>query len=456
MFIFKPAWMSDNASKALDVVKKLKNQKTLIKVATEAPYADVRITALSMIGDQETIENFALHDSREDVRMAALQRLINQGVIEQVALSDNESKIREEAVRRVNSQEHLKQIALCDKDEAVRRAAIEGMKDETMLAEVAKSGYGKGADKVEAAEKLTDTTLIQAVIAQQDTALEIRMLLLKKAEYGDFRTRYYRLIAQDAEGRHYPLNMRAEAAREIHDFNLASSLRQKYEDSQQPVYAKMLMSRFVCPQTTREYFSNKDLYQAEANRRCKIARKLTNEKWLAEVCDYMIDHARDEYEKSVFNAVKAQVKDTETMARLIIAVDADNEANYCRETVSSVEWSMLSKIENPAILKDIAAKAKNWLIRYRACKLAGGHFFDGDAINKCKCTICEFEHHVESVNTAGDWKCEKCGGVVKTNPFVAGMPSATIYYNDGTDSWFRGYDGFIGNEHEYVRGFNLE
>jgi len=126
MGLFKPAWMSDNLSKALDIVKRLKNQKTLIKVATEAPYADVRITALSMIDDQGSIENFALYDSREDVRMAALQRLINQGVIEQVALSDNESKIREEAVRRVTSQERLKQVALCDKDEAVRRAAING------------------------------------------------------------------------------------------------------------------------------------------------------------------------------------------------------------------------------------------------------------------------------------------------------------------------------------------
>lgn len=232
MFIFKPVWMSDNVSKALDIVKKLKNQKTLIKVATEAPYADVRITALSMIDDQGSIENFALHDSREDVRMAALQRLINQGVIEQVALSDNESKIREEAVRRVTSQERLKQVALCDKDEAIRHAAIDVIKDESMLAEVAKSGYGKGADKVEAAEKLTDTTMIQAVTAQEDTAVEIRMLLLKKVEYGDFRTKYYRLIAQDAEGRHYPLNMRAQAAREIHDFNLASNLIQEYEDSQ--------------------------------------------------------------------------------------------------------------------------------------------------------------------------------------------------------------------------------
>lgn len=416
----------------------------------------MRITALSMIDDQGSIENFALHDSREDVRMAALQRLINQGVIEQVALSDNESKIREEAVRRVTSQERLKQVALCDKDEAVRRAAIDVIKDESMLVEVAKSGYGKGADKVEAAEKLTDTTMIQAVIAQEDTAVEIRMLLLKKVEYGDFRTKYYRLIAQDAEGRHYPLNMRAQAAREIHDFNLASNLIQEYEDSQQPVYAKMLMSRFVCPKTTREYFASKNLYQAEANRRSKIARKLTNEKWLAEVCDYMIDHARDEYEQSVFDAVKAQVKDTETMARLIIAVNVDNEANHCRETVSSIEWSMLSKIESPAILKDIAVKAKNRLIRYRACKLAGGHFFDGYAMNKCKCMICEFEHHVGSVNTAREWKCEKCGGTVKTHPFVAGMPSASIYYNDGTDFWFRGYDGFIGNEHEYVRGFDLE
>lgn len=282
MGLFKPAWMRDDASRALDAVKKLKNQKTLIKAATETPFVNVRIAALPMIDDQGVIENFALHDSQEDVRMAALLRLVSQSAIERVALRDGASKIRAEAARRVTSQEHLKQIALCDKDEAVRCIAVEGLQDETMLAEVAKSGYGKGAVSAGAAKKLKDAALIQTVVAQEDTDLEIRMFLLKKMEYGAFRTKYYGLIAQDAEGRRYPPDMRAIAAREIHDFTLVDSLTQEYEESQQPIYAKALMSRFVCPQTTRQYFGNKDVYQAEADRRSAIARKLTNEKWLAD------------------------------------------------------------------------------------------------------------------------------------------------------------------------------
>ena len=113
-------------------------------------------------------------------------------------------------------------------------------------------------------------------------------------------------------------------------------------------------------------------------------------------------------------------------------------SNYDR----SVAWELLQQISDVVCLQKIAKLAEIDRFRWRACKLSGGHIFDSEAVNKCKCTICGFQYHKGVPN------CERCGGLIHT-PHFSNSPHTSITYSDGTEEVFSGYDGCYTTERHY-------
>ena len=115
----------------------------------------------------------------------------------------------------------------------------------------------------------------------------------------------------------------------------------------------------------------------------------------------------------------------------------------------SIEWKYLHEISDTRLLRKIAENAIFNQIRWKACKLSGGHNYDNKAVNKCKCIICGFQRHIGYKSGEG-WQCERCGGIVKTIPFVAGYPHSIIYFSDCSSEKFLGYDGILSGDEDCV------
>ena len=78
--------------------------------------------------------------------------------------------------------------------------------------------------------------------------------------------------------------------------------------------------------------------------------------------------------------------------------------------------------------------------------MSGGHVYDNEAANKCKCTICGFQYHDEDNNG----RCKRCSGTITVTPFVTGYPHGTITFSDGTKETFLGYNGILSGETEFI------
>ena len=117
---------------------------------------------------------------------------------------------------------------------------------------------------------------------------------------------------------------------------------------------------------------------------------------------------------------------------------------------TSMPGGLLDKISDTKLLQKIAKTAKFDHIRWGACKRSGGHIYDKQSINKCKCTICCFQHHIGCPNNGTAWNCKRCGGTVKTIPFVAGNPHSTICFKNGTVEEIDGYDGILYGEERFI------
>ena len=61
MSLFKPAWMSDNPTKAMGSVEKINDYQTLYDISTQAPYALARRLAISKIHDEELLFKIAVN-----------------------------------------------------------------------------------------------------------------------------------------------------------------------------------------------------------------------------------------------------------------------------------------------------------------------------------------------------------------------------------------------------------
>jgi hypothetical protein len=106
---------------------------------------------------------------------------------------------------------------------------------------------------------------------------------------------------------------------------------------------------------------------------------------------------------------------------------------------------LIPKVTDKKLLRTIAEKAKGKYCRWLACMLLGGHFLEETGVNRCKCTLCGFQHHLNEQNGT----CPRCSGKVHTIPFTTGYPHSNITFPDGTTEYIDGYDGVMGDSKEW-------
>ncbi len=123
---------------------------------------------------------------------------------------------------------------------------------------------------------------------------------------------------------------------------------------------------------------------------------------------------------------------------------------------SSWVWHQLGKLNDRDRLLAVAKNAKAQVVRWKACKLAGGHFFPKSG-NCCRCEICGFENHPapEGLVSGKPYHCRRCSGLVEAIPFSAGLPHATVTYPDGSKYTINGYDGLQYNEEQFAKKNDL-
>lgn len=235
---------------------------------------------------------------------------------------------------------------------------------------------------------------------------------------------------------------------------LTPDQQQKQDEFMQQKYARTLMT--MIPGGFVD--TSNIILRRMVEERKELARKLTDEKLQAAVYEYISDKVLIHYENEIYDIIKENLckASAEHAIRIIAAYPAYyGDGRNCSRTVESTEWRMLSDITDVPTLKSIATTAKNRVIRYRACKLAGGHFFDSTATNQCECTECGFEFHIGKTGSDKLERCEKCGGILRTHASPMGTPYTTIDYGDGTEPMLRGDYGLLPGEHEYVEKFGL-
>lgn len=103
MGLFTPIWMTRNIKKqdkAIDAVKKIKDQDMLYKIACDAPLDDVRVAATMQITDQGMLEKLASVFKDIPVNLAAIPRLTNIELVHKIHSFECESdEIREAALK---------------------------------------------------------------------------------------------------------------------------------------------------------------------------------------------------------------------------------------------------------------------------------------------------------------------------------------------------------------------
>ncbi|MBQ7460296.1 MAG: hypothetical protein IJS72_02885 [Oscillospiraceae bacterium] len=119
-------------------------------------------------------------------------------------------------------------------------------------------------------------------------------------------------------------------------------------------------------------------------------------------------------------------------------------------------WRLLSEQTDPAVLEAVAANAETRAIRWKACKLLGGHSFP-DSGKRCKCTRCGFEKHTPPAGTVSGraYTCTVCGGYVEACPFSEGLPHSTITFPGAKQYSIEGYDGMQYDEDQFAERFRL-
>ncbi len=124
--------------------------------------------------------------------------------------------------------------------------------------------------------------------------------------------------------------------------------------------------------------------------------------------------------------------------------------------VDTWAWEKLCAIKDRETLLSLAGNANANVIRWKACKLAGGHFFPKEG-NLCRCDVCAFEDHPAPKGTVSgrSYHCVHCGGLVVANPFSEGLPHSTVTYPDGKKYYIEGYSGLQSGDDRFVEENHL-
>ena len=207
MELFKPAWKSNDETKAIKAVAEISDQQKLAKIAKEAPYWKTRIAALKKIDPLQhqsllfdLIKNDAIYQVRDiarslsekaqqmaqrnliSTRVALIEKSTDQMFLANVAKSDEDSSICIAAAKKLTDQTLLFDVAKSAKYyRDVRNIAVgklDSQQLQALLADIAKN-YKDFYLCSAAIEKLTDQTTL-ADIAKNHKDTSVRSVAIKK------------------------------------------------------------------------------------------------------------------------------------------------------------------------------------------------------------------------------------------------------------------------------------
>lgn len=139
MALFTPIWMKKGLNglqleKAKEQVTKLEGDK-LVRAATEAPEAKIRVIAAEKLTDEAVLKRIALGDRDRGVRRAAAEKLTDGEALREIARNDEFNG--KYAYDRLTGEIDQADYARNAKDPAVRRVALGKVTDQAELAQIA-------------------------------------------------------------------------------------------------------------------------------------------------------------------------------------------------------------------------------------------------------------------------------------------------------------------------------
>lgn len=450
------------------VFERLTDQTHLASVAQNAKEYRIRLKATERLEEQSVLAEIAQRDTNDMVRQKAAERLTDQTLLAEIAKKDESAWVREKAAEHLTDQSILAEIARKDKSVGVRRAALNRITDQAVRQSIALDGpdpemRAAAIDTVEdqnklmemaqrddsakvrarAARKLTDQSFL-AILARTHSDSEVRLIAVKRITDEEILTEIaksdkYAYVRDTARKRITDKNKQVELALEKERKRMEEDEIYKQEKRNR---SNRLMS------TTNGNFSIKDIdqftYPEEIHDAYILARESAKR--------YEID--REPYEK-LLNKLTYPDDIEQAIIEYKNYVGADNVEKFWGVEKSWV-WQKLNDLNDQNRLLSIAKNARAQIIRWKACKLAGGHFFPKKG-NRCRCEVCGFENHPAPEGTVSGrrYHCKRCKGLVEAIPFVAGWPHSTVTYPDGTKYTINSYNGLYYHEEEFVKKNDL-
>ncbi|MCL2867114.1 MAG: hypothetical protein FWF47_05055 [Clostridia bacterium] len=210
MGLFKPAWMSNDKSKALMAIMKINDEKILSRAAKEAPNPQTREAAISRVNDQETLVHIAKNDINDTLRKVAYDRY--QAILYDIARNNENIQRQQAAARKITDQAMLASLAKSSEDYEIRTGVIYSLTDQEMLADVAK--HAKDTEvRIRAVDNLIDKVFAETILTEivdkedgyygieaaaklTDQTLKQRILANKIKNY-KYDVMYYKIVANN-------------------------------------------------------------------------------------------------------------------------------------------------------------------------------------------------------------------------------------------------------------------
>ncbi len=181
----------------LEVLKRIDDEETLIKIAKHAKNKRFRQEAINKINNQDVLIDLAINDRNSEIREKATQRvedkeLLSEKIEEQKRIVKEREKYynldlaknnqyhynRESAIKKINDEELLEDIALNSQYSDSRSMATRKINNQERLLKLAKESDDEWVRKI-AIEKINDQKILTELV-QNEKDTNVRVEIIKK------------------------------------------------------------------------------------------------------------------------------------------------------------------------------------------------------------------------------------------------------------------------------------
>lgn len=428
MNFFTPAWMSKNSDKAQKCVRRLTDEKKLLRAALESPHQWVRTNAAERL---QTDESFArlLKESKDEWSRCRAARCVKEATILQPYMKDQMLEVRYYALKRNGRNKEAFGVVKIASNSSWNNS------EDWVLALV--DGFSQD-DALVLAQITQDKRLARALVEKLDNA-RLSKLMFEGTTCG----------ANFAFDRAKVLNI--EVLR-----SLAMTAKSTYVQNEALKKLNTLSSD-EAEQVTRMIRSKQKADETEDVNR--YINHIKNEPLGSHLIDYMKKYVADKQNRLEFELACVERYFAEKNAGNLSFSNENDMRNVLQKYLTQQDAlcayllhekldkgfarMMIREVKDETCLGILARQADCNYIRWKACKKNGGHVFDtkADEKDRCTCSVCGFVEHLGCPNNGHAWTCERCGAVIEPIPFVDGLPDSTIRYSDGTEKTISGYSG---------------